>query len=128
LTHNKIAIDHDAHTAIDKTTGFDLLNPKPLPPPPPPKNKLKQFFLDLQEDQKIMLAKLKMVCQERLLKIKRSFKELKPVDLIAAVRTRIEALTMQEQLNWLGEAVKEKYKDVFLPIPHLDELPTDVYC
>jgi hypothetical protein len=75
-----------------------------------------------------MLAKLKMVCQERLLKIKRSFEEPKPVDLIAAVRTRIEALTMQEQLNRLGEAVKEKYKDVFSPIPTLDELPTDVYC
>jgi hypothetical protein len=32
LTHNKIVIDHDACTAIDKTTGFDLLNPKAASP------------------------------------------------------------------------------------------------
>jgi len=24
--------------------------------------------------------------------------------------------------------MKEKHKDIFEPIPHLDELPTDVYC
>jgi len=75
-----------------------------------------------------MLAELKMVCQERLLKIKGSFEDVKPVDLIVAVRARIEALTTQEQLNRLGGAVKEKYKDIFSPIPHLDKLPTDVYC
>ena|ERR1700677_3943781 len=34
----------------------------------------------------------------------------------------------QEQLNHLSEAVKEKYKDVFSPIPHLDDLSTDIYC
>lgn len=126
--HNKIVVDHDARTAIDKTTGFDLLNPTPLPLPPPPKKKLKQFFHDLQEDRKLMVAKLKMDCQERLLKIRNTLEQPKLVDLIAAIRTWIEVLTAQEQLVHLGEAVKEKYKDIFSPIPHLDELPTDVYC
>ena len=26
LVHNKIVIDHEAHTAVDKSSGFDLLN------------------------------------------------------------------------------------------------------
>jgi hypothetical protein len=50
LQHNKIVIDHDARTAIDKESGFDLLNPTPPPPPKPIKRKLKQFFLDLKAD------------------------------------------------------------------------------
>jgi hypothetical protein len=52
----------------------------------------------------------------------------KPLDNVAAVRKCIEALTAIEQLNHLGEAIKKKYKDVFSPIPHIDDLPTDVYC
>jgi hypothetical protein len=31
-------------------------------------------------------------------------------------------------LNCLSDAVKEKHKDIFEPIPHLDELSTDVHC
>src|ERR1700720_4163413 len=127
LAHNKIVIDHDARTVIDKTTNFDLLNPKPVPPPPAPKKKLKDFFHNLQEDRKLMVAELKMVCHEQKLKLKHQFKELKPVDIIAAIRTCIKILTSQEQLNRLGESVKDKYRDIFSPIPHLDELPTDVY-
>jgi Reverse transcriptase (RNA-dependent DNA polymerase) len=36
--------------------------------------------------------------------------------------------TRQEQLNRLSDAIKTKHKDIFEPIPHLNELPTDVYC
>lgn len=50
------------------------------------------------------------------------------VDPVTAVRQRIENLVAQEQLEHLGDVVKEKYKDIFMPIPHLNELPTDVYC
>ena len=32
--------------------------------PKAPKKGLKQFFLDLKEDRALMLAELKMVCQE----------------------------------------------------------------
>jgi hypothetical protein len=69
LSHNKIIVDHQARTAIAKDSGFDLLNPKPPAPKPPPKKKLKEFFRDLQEDRKIMLAELKMVCAERACQI-----------------------------------------------------------
>jgi hypothetical protein len=50
LSHNRIVIDHHAQMAIDKTTGFDILNPVAPPPPKAPKKKLKQLFTELQED------------------------------------------------------------------------------
>jgi hypothetical protein len=128
LAHNNIVIDHAARTAIDKLSGFDLLNPKPSPPPPQPKKKLKEFFRDLQEDRKLMLAELKMVCAKRKCKLKNLFEQPKPVDVLAAVHLQIEALTAKEQLDRLSEAVKLKHKDIFEPIPHLNKLPTDVYC
>jgi hypothetical protein len=95
---------------------------------PPPKKKLKEIFRDLQDDQKLMLAELKMVCAERKCNLNHHLETVKEVDKIAAIRTRIETLAAQEQLIKLGDAVKGKYKDVFSPIPHLDELPTNVYC
>ena len=53
---------------------------------------------------------------------------VKPVDPIAAIRCQIDSLNIQEQLNHLSDSVKTKYKNVFDPIPHLNDLPTDVYC
>jgi hypothetical protein len=50
------------------------------------------------------------------------------VDKIAAIRERIKVLVAQKELQCLGEDMKMEFKDVFSEIPHLDELPTDVYC
>jgi len=128
LLHNNIVIDHALRTATDKVSGFDLLHPTPPTAPKPPRRKLKEFFHDLKEDRKLLVAELKMVCVERRAMFDHKLEEVKPVDLVAAVRDRIEALNTQEQLDRLSDAVKEKYLDVFSPIPHLDDLPTDVYC
>jgi hypothetical protein len=65
LVRNNIVVDAAAHTVIDKTCGFDLLNPV-APPLKPPKQKLQDFFKELQEDCKLMVAELKMVCNDRL--------------------------------------------------------------
>ena len=128
LAHNNIVIDHSARTAIDKTTNFDLLNPSAPTAASKPKKKLKDFFRDLKADRKLMVAELKMVCAERKCSLQHKFEVPKPFNPVAAVRDRIEVLTSQEQLNRLSDEVKLKYKDIFEPIPHLDELPTDVYC
>jgi hypothetical protein len=50
------------------------------------------------------------------------------VNVVTAVRVHMETLAAQEQLDYMLEAVKTKYVKVFNPIPHVDELPTDVYC
>lgn len=128
LAHNNIVVDHSTRTAVDKISGFDLLNPTSLKPKPKPKRKLKEFFHDLKADRALMVAELKMVCAERKCALEHKMEIPKPFDTLGAVRQRIETLTCLEELNRLGEAVKEKYKDIFEPIPHLDELPTDVYC
>ena len=128
LAHNKIVIDHEKQTAIAEDSDFDLLNPKLPPPPPASKKKLKEIFRDLQEDRKLMVAELKMVCAERACKIRNNIEKIKPLDHIAAIRGRLEELNAQDQLHQLGESVKNKYKDIFAPIPHLNDLPSDVYC
>jgi hypothetical protein len=103
--------------------GFDLLNPTPPAIPKPPQHKLKEFFCDLKEDPKLLVAELKMVCAERRCLFDHKLEKVTPIDLVAAVRDRIETLNTQEQLDRLSDAVKEKYKDVFSPIPHLDDCP-----
>ena len=65
LVHNNIIVDHAAQTAVDKISNFDLLNPVTPPPKLLPKKKLKDFFKELQENQKLMVAELNMVCAER---------------------------------------------------------------
>jgi hypothetical protein len=97
------------------------LNPTPPPAPKPPQQKLKEFFCDLQEDRKLLVAELKMVCAEHRVLFDRKLVKTTPIDLVAAVRDRIETLNTQEQLDRLSDAVKEKYKDMFSPIPHLDD-------
>ena len=48
--------------------------------------------------------------------------------LVAAIHEAIETLATQSQLAQMGKSIIEEYVDVFTPIPHLDKLPTDVYC
>ena len=96
--------------------------------PKAPKKGLKQFFLDLKEDRALMLAELKMVCQEWLVLTRRHFETVKPVEPLVALHHRIETLMAVAQLDRLSDTVKTKYSGVFNAIPHLDELPTDVYC
>jgi hypothetical protein len=48
--------------------------------------------------------------------------------MVVAICVRIEMLAAQEQLDRLSNPVKKKYSKVFNSIPHVDELPTDIYC
>jgi len=128
LAHNNIVVDASARTAIDKNCNFDLLHPVPPLPPKPPKQKLKDFFKELQQDRKLMVAELNMVCHDRLRHTQFKFESVKPVDPVAAIRQRIEVLAAQKELEQLGNQMKSEFNDVFSQIPHLDDLPTDVYC
>src|SRR6202167_1497175 len=128
LVHNNIVVDADARTVIDKKCNFDLLHPSVPTPPPPPKRKLREFFKQLQEDRKLMVAELNMVCYDRRRHTEFKFEQVKPIDKVAAIRERIEILAAQKELQLLGESLKTEFKDVFSEIPHINELPTDVYC
>ena len=128
LSHNSIVVDHAARTVIDKVLNFDLMNPSVRPPPVPPKRKLRDIFNEIKDDRTLMVAELNMVCAERKVLMRRKFEPVRSVDVVAAVRVRIETLAAQEHLDRMSDAVKDKYSKVFNPIPHVDELPTDVYC
>jgi len=75
-----------------------------------------------------MVAKLNMVCHDRLQNTRCQFEKVNSVDPIAAVRQRMEVLAAQNELQDLRDQMKSEFKEVFSEIPHIDDLPTDVYC
>ena len=101
-----------------------------MPPPvtPPPKQKLREFFKDLQEDRKLMVAELNLVCHNCLRHTQYRFESIKPVNVVAAIRQRIEVLAAQKELEKLGIRIKYEFKDIFSEIPHMNKLPTDIFC
>ena len=75
-----------------------------------------------------MVAELNMVCYDRRRHTEFKFEQVKPIDKVATIRECIEVLAVQKELQLLRESLKTEFKDVFLEIPHIDELPTDIYC
>ena len=75
-----------------------------------------------------MVAELKMVCNDCLHHTQYKFEEVKPVDVLAVIREHIEILAAQKELEHLRIQMKEEFQDIFSKIPHLDDLPTDVFC
>src|SRR6202522_1756321 len=127
LVHNKIVVDHDARTAIDKSSSFDLLNVtrvarptinRPLSP--------KQKYKRVLNFRKLMLKELKIRCAQRrsLLERNGSFESVKPFDAIAAIRIKIESLASKNRLDSLERNLKKEFAPIFRPIPHISELPT----
>jgi len=55
LAHNNIVIDHALRTAIDKVSGFDLLNPTAPPAPNRPGENLKSFSVTLKKTANYLL-------------------------------------------------------------------------
>jgi hypothetical protein len=128
LSVNNLVTDYCNRTCIDKVTGFDLMNPKPPTKPPEPKPKLRKIYEKIMSDRKEMLNELATVCSVRKATVEESLEPVMEFDIMNAVCTQIEQLSFKEELGRLNKAVKEKYKDVFRPIPHISELPEDVYC
>jgi hypothetical protein len=129
LAHNKIVIDHDSRTAIDKSCGFDLLNENTsCRVAPPLRNHLspKQKRLLILKHRKNLLSELKLKCAQRRehLESKGLFEVIHPFNPIAAITERIHSLASQAKLNKLEANIKHDYRDVFRPIPHISELPT----
>lgn len=69
-----------------------------------------------------------MIKELKSVAIKQRGKLVKQVDMVGAVKKHINSLAAQDQLDKLGKQVRKDYKEVFKVIPHLEELPTDIYC
>jgi hypothetical protein len=124
LSHNFIVTDHSARTCIDKHNNYDLLNPEAALLPKHVKPRLKEQLKQVQADRKLMLAEFKYVlCARRQLM---SFDYVKPVDIVGAINQRVEMLTHLTELMHHEDLLKAVFHEIFEPIPHVNELPTDV--
>ena len=124
LVDNNIVIDHTEWTVIDKTSGFNLLNPTQLELPVLPKRKLKDIFTEVMATWKLVAAELKLACHAHYIE----GVMVMPIKIIATVRQTIESLSVKIELEILGIKLIADFNDVFEPIPHVDQLPADMYC
>ncbi|KAF8214602.1 hypothetical protein K438DRAFT_1955648 [Mycena galopus ATCC 62051] len=130
LKHNSIVVDHADRTVIDKLNNYNLLDPVIASPPPPPKPRLRELLKKTKADHKLLADELHAVCATRLqvLTDANLFETVREVDVVAAVRERIDTLVEVECRQKLGDKIKSDYKPIFEPIPHVDDLPSDVLC
>ena len=77
---------------------------------------------------KDFLCELKITCANRLKDLDKSnyFKHVAPYNFIAAIKDTITALASKQRLLDLESSIKNDFKPLFQPIPHVNELPTDV--
>jgi hypothetical protein len=124
LSHNNIVTDHADRSCIDKKSGYNLIKAEvALPPCIKLKPKEKRMLVKMTKAE--VLNELKSVCNERLAKIESSFEKVKEVDMIGAIKERMKDLAWMEMLRKKEKKIREEFKDLFEPIPHVDELPTD---
>jgi hypothetical protein len=90
--------------------------------------KLKDLFHHVQRAQKLMVTELKWVLAVCRREQPSRNEPVKPINMVATIRKCIESLAAQEKLRSLGKQMVAEFADVFTPIPHLNELPMDVYC
>ena len=55
-----------------------------------------------------------------------SFDYVKPFDIVGAVNAQVETLTHLAELMHHEDQLKAEFHEIFEPIPHVDQLPTDV--
>lgn len=120
-----------AWLAIDKVQNFDLLNPPTPVVTAPPPQKYKFNF----EEHKSVLDVWKKVMQElqSTFAVKQKTgayhtNHIRNLDVVGTVHEQLEELAAQNQLEHMGKEVFVKYKAVFKPISHVNDLPTDVWC
>ena len=124
LLHNFIVTDHATRSCVDKHNNYDLLNPVPPPLWKHSRPKLKEQLKQVWADHKLLLTELKYVLNawRHLM----SFDYVKPLNIVGAVNKHIETLSHTAELMHHKDQLKAKYHKIFKPIPHVDQLPTDV--
>jgi hypothetical protein len=128
LTANQILVDFASHTAIDKHCNYDLLNPSA--------QKLNRVIVSKRQERKkkkllkkefdVVLLELISVCRDRLTEGKCVPEYVKPLNVAALVKDRIELLAFQEKVGTSESELLAEFQDVFKPLPHVDKLPTNV--
>lgn len=128
LYRNSVVTDVRARTAIDTSCDFDLLNPRVSTPSKAPKKRLNDLHREVMAARTALSDQLNDVCERRRRHIDRRCERVSDPTPLAAVRTRIETLAASERLQRLGTQLVDEFKDVFEPLPHVKDLPSEVYC
>ncbi|GBE87361.1 hypothetical protein SCP_1100360 [Sparassis crispa] len=120
LKANRLIVDHECDSVTDKSTGRDICK-HPLvsvmqTPTPTPAVATTPLFRELEEH----TANRHVHCDEHTANAAAS--------AVHTIRKRTEELAYQDTLKAENCKVKEEFRDLFPDdIPHLDELPTNVY-
>jgi len=105
---------------------YDLLNPPPCTPPPPPKPRLHEQIKLTKADKKLTLAKLLLTCHERKMVGKDIPEKVAPFNVTSAICQCMEMLAFEDALQKHETHLKSTFKEIFEPIPQIDELPTNI--
>ncbi len=134
LAANKLIIDPSEHAIFDKTTGFDLLHPTtPVKSSLLPQPSAHSAHIAARNDlatTNTCLPFHALTATDTAYTVldDPSYNKLRDSDPICAVCKRIEQLEFQERLSGLGAGIEEDYKDVFEPLAHIDDMPSEVKC
>ncbi len=132
LKTNQIVIDHHACTVVAKQANFDLLHPTiPVPhstPVPFATIRSQNARVNHADSHALPFYHLSKDETSFTVLIDPEYEHLCNSDVIAALRTNIEHLAFLDHLKSLHDEIKEEYKDVFQPLPHMETLLTHTTC
>jgi hypothetical protein len=72
-----------------------------------------------------MIDELTIICKKLRSIIDSSLERPAELDIVGAVRQRIETLALEDSLRKEEASIMEEFHDLFEPIPHVNRLPTD---
>jgi hypothetical protein len=126
LEFNGIISDHSLRACIHKKTGYNLINPVIPPPQPPLKPKLKEQLKANRRFKAEALKELITTFDTKWGVRLKPHENIQPFDKLTAVKTRICTVINNEITNRKTEKMLNDFKCVFEPIPHYDNLPTEI--
>ena len=112
LRQNKIVIDHDAGSCIAKDSNYNLLHPPPLVPAP----HITPSLDDICQSRNDLQVELLSVLPLRYMLVDAHCDPISPVDVVAAVNTRIQQLASLEKLKCRDAEMKKHY--IYRPLSH----------
>lgn len=71
------------------------------------------------------VQELKIICNNRLKKIEHTFEMVNEVNYISAIEEPIKVLSTSETMKKEEQKLREEFKDLLEPMPHVNQLPTD---
>lgn len=103
-----------------------MLHPVIAVPPSPHKPRLKQQLKINKRLKSDTLKELVITVVEKLVARRGPDEIVKPFNHLCAIKSRITLVINDEIFKRKEEKLKDEFKAIFGPVPHFNELPTDV--